>query len=217
MGPTPAASPPPGTKSKESYQDERERRLQIKSNTIERIRKENQAQEEALRARGYAATDDERATLILIKLYNLFGLETVFIAVPYGTKERLTRWKHLTWGQTQSKAYQADLIEAIKRGGNIAVVLGPASGDLCAIDVDDDCEWDCFLAGNPVLQEKLRRRGWHGGQVFFRMKPEAIIPPARPFTRFGCQASQSQSANGDADREFIQLSSDGIPIRNTPE
>ena len=65
---------------------------------------------------------------------------------------------------------------AIKQGGNIAVVLGPASGGLCAIDCDVDYEWDCFLAGNMGLQERTRTRGEDGGQVFFRLKPGSNYP-----------------------------------------
>jgi hypothetical protein len=180
MGPAPNASPSGEEKTGGDYQLERERRLQIRCKRIERITKENAERAEALRARGAdGMSEDELALAILLKLYQRFGQEAVFITVPYGTKARKTPWKQISWDPTQERQYQAELIAAIKRGGNIAVVLGAVSGGLCSIDVDDDYEWICFLAGNTGLQERLQTRGAHGGQVFFRLKPGANHPDSQ--------------------------------------
>lgn len=75
--------------------------------------------------------------------------------------------------QTQNPKYRADLLAAIKAGGNIAVVLGPLSGGICVVDCDLTEEWELFLAENPDLAACLRTRSAHGGQVFFLMEPPA--------------------------------------------
>jgi predicted ArsR family transcriptional regulator len=55
------------------------------------------------------------------------------------------------------------------RGGNIGVLLGPASGDLVAIDIDTDSEVDPFLVLNPKLRTTLRTRGSKGCQIWVRI------------------------------------------------
>ena len=61
-------------------------------------------------------------------------------------------------------AYLAQL-----RTGNIGVLLGSASGGLCAIDIDADDEVQPFLALNPKLSSTLRTSGARGAQVWVRI------------------------------------------------
>jgi hypothetical protein len=179
MGPTPNASPSPGAKSKENLQWEAERRKEIERNRIERIEKEKAEREEILAQATDPATDWGKAALLLARFYQFFG-QAVFLVLPWGSKKlKEPGWEKTTFGQTQEPGYQLRLLKAIRRGGNIAVLLGPASGGLCAVDGDVDFEWVSFLAGNAGLQERTRTRGWHGGQVFFRLKPGSNYPNSK--------------------------------------
>jgi hypothetical protein len=200
MGAEPgASSSSEGAKSKEDYQQEAERQKEIRRNRIKGIEKENKEREEILRLATDPASDWGKAALALQKFYSLFG-QAVFLVLPRGTKKlKELGWEKTTWELTQKLEYQVKLLRAIKQGGNIAVLLGPSSGGLCSIDVDDDYEWTCFLAGNAGLRERLRTRGWHGGQVFFRLKPESNYPNSQavyPIKLKGQQIGEWRCAGG---------------------
>src|SRR6516164_4624542 len=82
-------------------------------------------------------------------LYELTGEQAVFLAVPYGEKgPREKGWGKLTLEETRTKSYHQKLREALRRGGNIGVLLGSPSGNLCAIDIDDDAWIEPFLELN---------------------------------------------------------------------
>ena len=69
-------------------------------------------------------------------------------------------------------------MEALYRGGNVGVVLGRASGNLCTIDIDTDAEVEPFLALNPKLASTLRTNGANGCQVWIRVVgdyPERVV------------------------------------------
>ena len=87
-------------------------------------------------------------------------------------------WQLTTFVQTQKPAYQKRLLGALRRGGNIGVILGPASGNLCTIDIDTDAEIEPFLALNPKLASTLRTNGASGCQIWIRVfgeYPERVI------------------------------------------
>jgi hypothetical protein len=53
--------------------------------------------------------------------------------------------------------------------GNIGVLVGKASGNLCSIDVDSDDDFTAFLELNPMFRDTLQTRGSRGGNFWFRV------------------------------------------------
>src|SRR5260370_41429183 len=91
---------------------------------------------------------------ILATLYSWLGPRTVLLPIPLGTKKPdWTGWQQTTFEQTQTAEYQARLIAAITRGGNIGVLL---INVLVSIDIDADKLVDEFLAINPELDDTLQ-------------------------------------------------------------
>lgn len=78
-------------------------------------------------------------------------------------------WQRTTFEATQQPDYQLRVHTALDHRGNIGVLLGPPSGNLAAIDLDDDALVEEFLALNPALKETLRSRGARGCQLWIRM------------------------------------------------
>ena len=105
-------------------------------------------------------------------LYQLLGHQTVLLPVEAREKgARLKRWNELTFEKTQNEYYQS-LLQTHRNHG---VLLGKASGGLCAIDVDDDDGVEPFLKINPRLQLTLRTRGARGCQIWVKIKGEFPI------------------------------------------
>jgi hypothetical protein len=104
-------------------------------------------------------------------IYELVGERAVLLPLPKGRKRPTAKgWQATTFEQTQEPAYQRELENACDRGGNIGVLLGPASGDLVAIDIDCDEEVDAFLkTAPPQLAGSLRTRGARGCQIWLRI------------------------------------------------
>jgi hypothetical protein len=78
-------------------------------------------------------------------------------------------WQNTTFERTQEPDYQEQLAAAVERGGNIGVLLGPASGGLVAQDIDNDQGIEEWLVLNPKLANSLRTKGERGGQIWMRM------------------------------------------------
>jgi hypothetical protein len=78
-------------------------------------------------------------------------------------------WQNTTFERTQEPDYQEQLAAAVERGGNIGVLLGPASGGLVAQDIDNDQGIEEWLVLNPKLAHSLRTKGERGGQIWMRM------------------------------------------------
>jgi hypothetical protein len=111
------------------------------------------------------------------RLYELLGTETVLLPIPLRQKRPLLKgWPKLNVAHTKTPEYQRKLSLCIQRGGNIGVLLGPASDRLVAIDIDDDRLVDEILALNPWLRGTLRSRGRRGCQFWLRLKPGTIYP-----------------------------------------
>ena len=97
-------------------------------------------------------------------IYSLLGAETVLLQSRKGTKFPVAKgWQSTTFEATQSEDYQAQLAQ-----GNVGVLLGEASGGLCAIDIDHDDLMEEFFTLNAGLRDTLITRGERGVQVWVR-------------------------------------------------
>ena len=83
-------------------------------------------------------------------------------------------WQKLTF--ERHKEREPDLLEAISRGGNIGVLLGPKSNRLLALDLDDDELIDQWLVCYPWLANTLRSRGKRGCQFWLRLEEGCDYP-----------------------------------------
>lgn len=105
---------------------------------------------------------------IIAELRGLLGQDVVLLPIPTREKgPRISEWQNTTLDRMNDAAYLAQL-----RTGNIGVLLGEASGGLCAIDIDADDEVQPFLALNPRLTSTLRTKGARGAQVWVRLTGE---------------------------------------------
>jgi Bifunctional DNA primase/polymerase, N-terminal len=103
------------------------------------------------------AMAEESPQQTLACLYDLLS-QAVLLPIPLGKKGPNTAgWQNTAFADTQTREYREELLQAIARGGNIGVLLGPASGGLIAIDLDDDEIAEHFLERNPQLGLTLRR------------------------------------------------------------
>jgi hypothetical protein len=126
-----------------------------------------------------AASGTMKPPDLLQRLYLTLGQATL-LPIPLRQKKPIsTGWQKLSYADTQQPDYHRALEHAIGRGGNIGVVLGPVSGDLFTIDVDDDQLAEEFLARNPMLAQALRSRGRRGFQLWVRPKPGTDYPNSK--------------------------------------
>jgi hypothetical protein len=103
-------------------------------------------------------------------LYGWLGPRAVLLPIPLGTKiPDWKGWQQTTFEQTQTPEYRARLIEALRRGGNLGVLLGEG---LISIDVDDDAGVDEFLALNSELTGTLQSKGCRGRNIWLHMDGE---------------------------------------------
>jgi hypothetical protein len=100
-------------------------------------------------------------------LLELLGDETLLIPEVYGKKRpRLQGWNRLT--HTTLDGYYFKSLEAsVIDGGNLGVLLGAPSGNLCTVDLDNAVAVEPFLAKNPRLAETLRSTGSGVGAQFW--------------------------------------------------
>ena len=97
------------------------------------------------------------------ELCSLVGDKVLLLAWPKGSKGTKKKWGHLTIA-SMTPAYLKNL-----EYGNIGVALGGKSGNLIALDVDDDTLVESFLALNPFLRDTLQTHGARGGVFWLRM------------------------------------------------
>jgi hypothetical protein len=98
------------------------------------------------------------------ELYDLLGAETVLLPIKLREKApNIKEWTKLEFGETQNAHFQKRLLT-----GNIGVVLGEASNNLCSIDCDKDEVLQEFLTLNPDAANTLITKGKRGGNVWFR-------------------------------------------------
>jgi hypothetical protein len=110
---------------------------------------------------------------VLDQLYRLLG-DAVLLPIPLGRKgPQFSGWQKRTFAE--SKGSPA-LIEAALRGGNIGVLLGPASGRLLALDLDNDALVAEWSARHAWLANTLRTRGKRGCQFWLRLEEGCEYP-----------------------------------------
>jgi hypothetical protein len=97
------------------------------------------------------------------ELRELVGHDVLLLAWPKRSKGTKIKWGHLTVA-SMTPAY----IKKLERG-NIGVALGAKSGNLIALDVDDDTLVAPYLALNPFLNDTLQTRGARGRVFWLRM------------------------------------------------
>jgi hypothetical protein len=106
----------------------------------------------------------------LKKLLELFDNDCVVVPIPRGEKGPIIKeWQKVTFERAQQPDWQRRLCACFKCGGNLGILLGPASGDLVDIDIDLDDRVEPFLEANPKLRNTLRRRGKRGCGLMVRM------------------------------------------------
>jgi hypothetical protein len=96
--------------------------------------------------------------------YNKLGL--CVIPIPYGKKAARIRW-----GKYQQKHPDENQLRKwfSNKNRNIAVVLGPVSGDLVCRDFDTTTGYESWFANYPDLAKKLPTvRTSKGGHVYFQ-------------------------------------------------
>ncbi len=102
---------------------------------------------------------------IVERLRGLLGEDVVLLPVCRGEKRPIiSAWQKTTIEAMADPAYAGGLAK-----GNIGVLLGQASGQLCSIDFDTDGAGEEFLALNPSLHGTLRTRGSRGFNAWVRI------------------------------------------------
>lgn len=103
------------------------------------------------------------------ELLELLGSDVLLLPWPKGSKGANWKWGHLTNAAMKDLNYIAKL-----EHGNIGVALGEKSGNLIALDVDDNKWVEPFLALNPFLNKTLQTRGRRGRVFWLRMAGEYV-------------------------------------------
>ena len=98
------------------------------------------------------------------ELRELLGHDVLLLAWPTGSKGTKRKWGHLTIADMEKPDYLANI-----ERGNIGVALGAKSGNLIALDVDDDSLVEPYLALNPWLKDTLQTHGRRGRVFWLRM------------------------------------------------
>jgi Bifunctional DNA primase/polymerase, N-terminal len=122
----------------------------------------------------------------LERLYRLLGYPAVLLPLRKGSKAPdFKAWEKTTLKQNFGSVFRRMLADAVRRGGNIGVLLGPASGNLVALDIDADHQVEGFLELNPLLRYTLRTRGAKGCQLWLRMKSDYPARKANSHLKLG--------------------------------
>lgn len=96
------------------------------------------------------------------KIQAVLGNGVVLLPIPAGQKAPVIKgWNNTSLESMLDGRYLGSLL-----AGNIGVLLGKPSGNVCAIDIDDDTEVESFLDLNPRLRETLRTKGSRGCQLW---------------------------------------------------
>jgi len=104
---------------------------------------------------------------VVAPMLELLGEETLLVPEVYGEKKpRLRGWNQLTHASLDDYYFKV-LKEAVLDGGNLGVLLGAPSGNLCTVDLDREEAVEPFLVKNPRLRSTLRSTGSGVGAQFW--------------------------------------------------
>lgn len=110
---------------------------------------------------------------ILAALYSWLGARAILLPFPLGAKSAegtgWLDWQETTFKMTQEPGYQARLFAAIRRGGNVGVLL--ANG-LASIDIDASDRVEQMLALNPEFSDTLQSKGYRGRNIWLQILGE---------------------------------------------
>jgi hypothetical protein len=134
----------------------------------------------AERQREYQAVMDSELNSFLSTFDELLaGTDPLFVPCGLASKKAIVKYKQLTH-ENVDRYWLDRLYDVGCRGeGNLAVKLGPVSGDLCTIDIDRDELIEPFLEVNWKLRDTLRTKGKKGCQFWFKVDgpyPEKVVP-----------------------------------------
>jgi hypothetical protein len=113
-------------------------------------------------------------------LLELLGSEALLVPEVRGQKKpRLRGWLALTHEALAdpSHYYFRAFADAVFAGGNMGMLLGKVSGNLCTVDLDCEAAVEPFLKKNPRLRETLRSTGSGVGAQFWVRIREGYYPP----------------------------------------
>jgi hypothetical protein len=113
---------------------------------------------------------------VVAPLLELLGDAALLIPEAYGEKRpRLRGWNRLT--KDRLDAYYFKMLEAsVIEGGNLGVLLGEPSGNLCTADLDRAEAIEPFLDKNPRIGETLSSTGSGVGAQFWMRIRGYYIP-----------------------------------------
>jgi len=114
----------------------------------------------------------------------LLGHDVLLLGWPIGSKGTPKKWGHLTIA-SMTPAYLAKL-----ERGNIGVALGAKSGNLIALDVDDDNLVESYLTLNPFLNRTLQTHGARGRVFWLRMVGDYPAKTVKLKTQSGGDAGE---------------------------
>jgi hypothetical protein len=113
----------------------------------------------------------------LAALYGLFPGPVVFLPVPGGRKEpMLVDWRQINFERTQAEDYQEMLLKAFE-AANVGVSLGPKSGRLFTVNVNDQEAVEELARDFPWLEDTTRSWAQRGCQ-FWLILEEGDYPKA---------------------------------------
>jgi hypothetical protein len=119
--------------------------------------------------------------LILGKLYELLG-NAVLLPIPLREKgPQESGWQKLTYNPADER--HEELLQVVRRGGNLGVLLGPSSNRLLAVDLDDDQLVDQWLVRHPWLANTLRTKGKRGCQFWMKLEEGCDYPNGKAVYR----------------------------------
>lgn len=101
------------------------------------------------------------------EIRQLLGQDVVLLPIPPRQKGPVfSGWSSVSIEKMEDVTYLTQFT------GNVGVLLGHGSGNLCTIDIDSDADLEAFVKLNPKLADTLQTRGSRGRNFWFRVTGE---------------------------------------------